>query len=231
LTKQTEIKHFWILAPIIGTILFLLLYFVSALYYPGGSQVDKNSVGFSWLNNYWCNLLNEKAINGQSNTAQPIALTAMFILCATLTLFWVQFPKYTSINKAYKLTIQISGALAMLIGILLFTKYDHDLITNLASVFGLIATTGTFIGLFKNRWTMLFCFGLLNILLVVINNILYYNKDLIFYLPIFQKITFMTFLIWICLISFKIYRLTKEKQPLTAVLQKRGFRASMKLKC
>jgi len=211
MTKQRAIKHFWILAPIIGTILFLLLYFVSALYYPGGSQVDKNSVGFSWANNYWCNLLNDKAINGESNPAQPIAVTAMFILCATLTLFWVQFPKYTSINKANKLTIQISGSLAMFIGIFLFTKYDHDLITNIASVFGLIATIGTFIVLFKNRWTMLFYFGILNILLVVINNILYYNKDLIFYLPIVQKITFMTFLIWICLICYKIYRLQKKK--------------------
>ncbi len=198
------------MAPTIGTILFILLYLVSTLYYPGGSQVDKNSVGFSWVNNYWCNLLNDKAINGQSNTAQPIALTAMFILCTMLTLFWVQFPKYTTIKKVYKLTITICGTLAILISTFLFTNYDHDLITNLASLFGLIATIGAFIGLFKNGWKMLFYFGLLNILLVVINNIFYYRKDLIYYLPIVQKITFVTFLIWICLINLKIYRLTTE---------------------
>jgi hypothetical protein len=116
MAKQTGIKHFWILIPIYGAILFLFLYFISTLYYPGGSQADKNSFGFSWIHNYWCNLLNDNAINGQSNTAQPIALTAMFILCVTLTLFWVQFPMFTSLNKAYKLTIQISGSLAMLIG-------------------------------------------------------------------------------------------------------------------
>ncbi|MFM7357998.1 MAG: hypothetical protein ACKO1T_05400 [Sediminibacterium sp.] len=198
------------MTPIFGTILFLLFYFVSTLYYPGGSQVDKNSVGFSWTNNYWCNLLNDKAINGQLNSAQPIALTAMLILCATLTFFWWLFPNYTNLDRNYKLTIQICGTLAMLIGFFLFTNFNHDLITNLASLFGLIATTGTFIGVYKNGWKRLFYFGLLNIILVIVNNILYYDKNLILYLPTVQKLTFVTFLFWICCINIKIYKTTKN---------------------
>jgi hypothetical protein len=231
LKTQVDIKRLWVLTPILGTASFAILYFVATFYYPGGSQFDKNSIGFSWKDNYWCNLLNDEAINGQSNSAQPIALTAMLLLCVTLAFFWLQFPKYTNLSKTYKLTIQVSGTLAMLIGLFLFTKFDHDLITNLASLFGLIATIGTFMGLFKNGWKTLFYFGVLNILLVIANNFLYYNKDLISYLPIVQKITFVTFLIWICLIDLKIYRLTKEKQPLTAPTRKWGFRASMKMKC
>ena len=201
LKTQVDIKRLWVLTPIFGTVSFAILYFVATFYYPGGSQFDKNSIGFSWKDNYWCNLLNDEAINGQANSAQPIALTAMLVLCITLAFFWSQFPKYTNLCKTYKLTIQISGTLAMLIGFFLFTKFDHDLITNLASLFGLIATAGTFLGLFKNGWKTLFYFGLFNIILVIANNFLYYNKDLISYLPIVQKITFMTFLIWICLID------------------------------
>lgn len=215
LTNHTNIKCFWILTPIIGTGLFALLYFIATLYYPGGSQFDKNAIGFSWTNNYWCNLLNDKAINGQTNSAQPVALTAMFLLCLTLTFFWLQFPKYTNLARGYKWTIQICGTLAMIIGFFLFTKFDHDLISNLASIFGLIATTGTFIGLYKNGWRTLFYFGIVNIILVIANNLLYYNKDLISYLPVVQKITFVTFLIWICCIDFRMYQLAKEKQPLT----------------
>jgi hypothetical protein len=209
LKTQLDIKRLWVLIPILGIASFAILYFVATLYYPGGSQFDKNSIGFSWKYNYWCNLLNDEAINGQTNSAQPIAFIAMFIICVTLAFFWLQFPKYTNLRKSCKLTIQISGILAMLIGLFLFTKFDHDLITNLASLFGLIAMTGTFIGLFNNGWKTLFYFGLLNILLVIGNNIFYYNKDLVFYLPIVQKITFITFLIWICLIDLKIYGLTK----------------------
>lgn len=199
-------KISWILTPMIGTLIFAILYFIATFFYPGGSQFDDNSVGFSWTNNYWCNLLSDIAINGQENSAQPIALTAMLILCLSLTYFWLQFPKYTHLGNYYKYGIQISGTLAMTIGLLLFTKIDHDLITNLATFFGLIAMTGTFIGLYKNGWKGLFYVGLINIVLIIANNGLYYNKDLIFYLPLVQKITFATFLTWICCINLKIYR-------------------------
>ncbi len=208
MTNQKDKKIFWILMPCIGILLFVILYFIATLYYPGGSQFDIYAVGFSWTDNYWCNLLNDFALNGQKNMAQPIALTAMIILCLSLTYFWWQFPKYTQLGKYYSYGIQISGTLAMTIGLLLFTKIDHDLITNLASIFGLLATTGTFLGLYKNGWKTLLYFGLLNIILIIANNILYYNKDWIFYLPVVQKITFITFLIWLCCIDIKIYRMT-----------------------
>lgn len=205
--NRRSIKRIWLLAPTIGTLLFAVFYFIATLYYPGGSQINKNSVGFSWTNNYWCNLLNNKAINGQDNTAQSIALIALFVLCLALTLFWWQFPYYTNLSKNYKLTIQIFGTLAMLMGCFLFTELDHDLITNLASFFGFIATIGTLIGLYKNGWKILLYFGLINMLLVITNNFLYYNKGLILYLPLVQKITFATFLTWICCINLKIFNL------------------------
>jgi len=211
LTRQSGIKKISILIPVFGAIIFIILYIIATFYYPGGSQFDKNSIGFSWADNYWCNLLNENAINGQSNSAKPIALAAMLILCLTLTYFWWQFPKYTSFNNIFRLTIQMSGALAMGIGFLLFTGFNHDLITNLASLFGLIATTGTFFGLYKNGWITLFCFGLFNILLVILNNFLYYEKDYISYLPIVQKITFASFLLWICCINMKIFNSFKNQ--------------------
>jgi hypothetical protein len=206
MTNWIDIKRIGILAPVFGIALFVILYFIATLFYPGGSQIDTNSSGFSCTHNYWCNLLNEKAINGQINDAQPIALTAMFILCTALTIFWLQFPKYLQIGNYQKLFIQISGTLAMIISLLLFTSIDHDLITNMASAFGLIATTGTLMGLYKNRWKPLFYFGLFNVGLIGANNFLYYNKNLILYLPLVQKITFMNFLIWICVMVIKMYR-------------------------
>jgi hypothetical protein len=209
LANQTIIKQYWTLIPLFGTVLFAALYFIASLNYPGGSQFDKSAVGFSWANNYWCNLLNDHAINGQLNTAQPIALAALLILCFSLTFFWLLFPKYTVLGNYGKLTIRISGTLAMTCGILLFTNLDHDFITNLASLFGLIAMTGTLFGLHKNGWKMLYDFGLFNLILVGVNNLLYYNKELILYLPLVQKITFATFLIWICCIVIKIYYLRK----------------------
>jgi hypothetical protein len=199
--RTDKVKNIWLLTPILGTLIFVSLYFFATLVYPGGSQVNKNSIGFSWANNYWCNLLNDIAINGQPNPAKPIALTGMFILCCTLSFFWFIFPKQIIISKNLKLTIQVAGILAMTVAFFLFTNLNHDLVTNLASSFGALATIGTFIALYKNRLFKLFAFGLSNILLVMLNNLCYYNKALIIYLPVIQKISFAAFLIWICCIN------------------------------
>ena len=198
-------KNIWVLTPIFGVILFIVLYFVATFFYPGGSQVDKNSIGFSWTNNYWCNLLDKNAINGQRNPAKPIAITAMFVLCLTLTFFWFLFSRHINIGKITKLVILISGTLAMTIAFFLFTNINHDLVTNLASIFGLIATFGTLIGLYKTKWYSLFILGILNILLVGLNNYVYYNKELIIYLPLIQKISFATFLVWVCSVDINLY--------------------------
>jgi hypothetical protein len=205
-TASHKSNNYLLLTPVFGTLIFIILYIIATLFYPGGSQANKYAIGFSWAHNYWCNLLNDIAINGQPNPAKPIAMTGMLVLCITLALFWIIFPKQINLSKALSASIQISGVLSMSIAFLLFTPINHDLITNLASFFGLIATIGTFIGLYQNKWMGLFIFGLFNILLVVINNYFYYNSGLIAYLPVVQKISFLLFLIWICLISLNLFR-------------------------
>jgi hypothetical protein len=204
-------KNIYVLIPIFGSAIFLLLYISATFYYPGGSQVDQHSIGFSWMNNYWCNLLNETAINGQPNPAKPIAMTGMLVLCLTLAYFWFLFPRKLNLNKSWKWAIQFSGAASMLIAFFLFTDINHDLVINLASSVGLIATIGTFVGLYHTKWWGLFVFGLFNILLVCLNNYVYYNKELIIYLPVIQKISFASFLIWVCCMDVQLYCLQKNQ--------------------
>jgi hypothetical protein len=204
-------KIILLLLPFLGSVLFVLLYFISTLFYPGGSRVDKNSAGFSWTNNYWCNLLSENAINGQPNSARTIAMTGMFVICLALSFFWLVSSTYMTISKRLKLVIQISGSFAMIVVSLLFTSFNHDAVINIASLLGIIATTGTLIGLYKSKWLGLFYFGLLNILLVGLNNYVYYTNGLIIYLPVIQKISFAIFLVWICSISLRLYFAKREK--------------------
>ncbi len=193
-----------------GTLLFVLLYILAAMRYPGGSQADAQAEGFSWIHNYWCNLLNEKAINGMPNPARPLALAGTFVLCVTFSCFWFLFPGYTHFGKRSRLVIQWSGTLSMLIALFIFSSY-HDTITYIASFFGLIAVAGTFIGLYKIKWYGLFAFGMINLLLVGLNNYLYYTKGMIIYLPVIQKVTFVTFLLWICWIDVELYRKTSPE--------------------
>ena len=201
-SKQHKTIPFWRLMPLFGSVLFFLLYFIASLYYPGGTYLDKSYEGFSWTQNYWCNLLNESAINGQRNEARPIAFTAMAVLNLTLIIFWYMFPFHVGFKTKERYIIQASGFLSMGISIFIFTNL-HDTIINVAGAFGLIALGGTLIGLRKAGWNNLFYMGVFIIFLIGVNNLLYYQKSLMYYLPIVQKITFLTFLLWVCFINVR----------------------------
>lgn len=179
-----KMKNVCVLIPIFGIISFVILYIIATLLYPGGSQVDKHSVGFSWINNYWCNLLYEKAINDQQNPAKPLAITGMLVLCLSLTFFWFIFPGHIRVNKKLKIVIQTSGTLAMTVAIFLFTDFNHDFIINLASGFGLIATVGVLAGLYRAKWVWLFAFGILNIFIYRTKQLfLLYNRSYCLFAP------------------------------------------------
>lgn len=194
-------KQHWHYIPLLGIPCFILLYIIATLYYPGGSYADNKAAGFSWLHNYWCNLLNDKAINGQINPAQPIAVTAMGLLCISLAAFWYCFPFSTTAKKAHQLLVRYSGTLAMVTATMLGVL-EHDWVTNIASLLGVIAVIGTLVILKKERWNFLFGYGIVNVFLVGINNLFYYNPHLIHYLPIIQKITFASFLVWLWLLAY-----------------------------
>ncbi len=122
-----SISGTFILTPTIGIVIFLILYVVATIYYPGGSQADMYANGFSWTNNYWCNLLNENAINGQLNTARPIALLAMSVLSCSLALFWIIFPSFANFNIRSRIVMRAAGIMSVVIGMFSFTHY-HDMV-------------------------------------------------------------------------------------------------------
>ena len=203
-SQSNRSKKSWILTPFIGSFLFIILYVIAALLYPGGSGTDKTAIGYNWTNNYWCNLLSEKAINGQINTARPVAVTAMVVLCLSLSTFWILFPALISLKKFHKLLIQGAGIVCMVTSFLLLTEIDHDVAVNVSSAFGLIAMIGTLIALYQLKWKWLFAIGLFDLLLVALNNYLYHSNEMM-YLPIIQKFSFLSFLVWFSFTSIHLY--------------------------
>jgi len=209
--QSTRPGKFWILLPVIGCVLFAILYVVAALLYPGGSEKHKTMVGYNWTENYWCNLLNKTAINGQNNTAKPVAITAMVILCISLSFFWILFPILVQSKKYHRIIIQIGGTASMIAAFLLLTNIDHDLAVNFSSSLGFVAMLGVLVALYQLKWSKLLVFGLFNLLLIALNNYLYYIISDLTYLPLVQKISFLSFLFWICCIEMKMYSRLKIK--------------------
>lgn len=202
--SEPKTKRFWILAPLIGSLIFIVLYVVAAMLYPGGSQADTHSKGFSWMHNYWCNLLNEKALNGESNGARIVAMIGMAILVISLLIFW-NLSAELLLSKVARRLLQLSGFLSMAVLPFLSSAY-HDTIINLSGFFGLVAMTLVYAGVYKKGWNRLFLFGIFNFVLIAINNYIYYINGSLYYLPLVQKITFLSCLFWICLVDVKLYK-------------------------
>ena len=87
-------KPYMLLFPLMGMGLFVFLYILAAINYPGGSWnfIDQN--GFSFGHNYLCDLLDHYAINGKINSARFFARAALRTLCASIILLWFFYLYY-----------------------------------------------------------------------------------------------------------------------------------------
>lgn len=190
--------------PLAGSSLFVLLYLTAAALYPGGSQADAHAEGFSWMHNYWCNLLAEKGLNGQPNTGRYFGYTAMLVLALSLLSFWTIAVQGLGFSKSSKAILVICSLLSLLPLPFLPTPY-HDSVINVSASAGLVAMILIYIALYKKKWKLLFGAGIFNLLLVALNNYIYYRTSL-YYLPLVQKFTFLSFLVWVCAVTVKLYR-------------------------
>lgn len=73
-----------------GVLGFLLLTGVSALRYPGGTQANRASEGYSVIGNYWCDLYRSRALNGADHTtgAWLAQLGALSVVLAIFAGLW-----------------------------------------------------------------------------------------------------------------------------------------------
>jgi hypothetical protein len=200
----------WALTPIGGVIVFVLLYIIATTLYPGGNQDDEHTPGFSWLHNYWCNLLNDNGMNGAVNNAKPVAMIAMIALSITLASFWYLLATALPFSRLHKNLLLGSGISSAIAGIFIFTPY-HDAFINISGVMAIIAFVLLMRALYKYSWLALFYTGLFNIGLILLNNYIYYTKNGLAYLPVVQKISFIIFLGWLCSISWRLYKLVGQK--------------------
>ncbi len=184
--------------PTYTVIIFLILFFISTFLYPGGSQADVNSTGFSWFHNYWCDLIWPTNHREEKNLAAWAAIPAMIILCLGLVFLFYQFPKYYPTDPRTTMLIRIFGTGSMICASLLFTPL-HDIMIPLASLCGLVALVAIFYVLYGQTDKTLFYFGLVCMVLMGLNNLVYYSnsESLIYYLPLLQKISFLVVLTWI----------------------------------
>jgi hypothetical protein len=185
---------------LLGIIISLLLLLVATLYYPGGSQYDKNSIGYDWKNNYLSNLFDARAVNGSENASRLWAIAGMLFLCASFALFFIEFPKKIASKGAAKI-IRYCGVSAMIFTFLAVTPY-HDTVIRIASTLALISMFYITVFVFKSRLHLL---GILSVVCLLVSyscNYVYFTRSYVEYLPIFQKIALAITITWILSLQY-----------------------------
>lgn len=192
----------------VGMGVFILLYVIAAMLYPGGSWANPEQIGFSFWNNYLCDLLDTYTISGVLNPARIYARVALLILCTSLMLLWYNLPRLFS-YKSYTLKIiQWTGITSLGVTLLLGSE-SHDIITRIAGFIGVIALILLFVNLYRENYYVHFGLGLFCLVIFFLNYYIYESGILIHLLPIIQKITFLSFILWFAFLNFILFKASK----------------------
>lgn len=199
-----------LLLPLAGIVLFVVLYIMAALNYPGGSWVVMDQEGFNFWNNYLCDLLDRNAINGEINPARFFARGSLGVLCASLILLWYFLPALFSKKSINVVVMWLAGLMALVITMSL-TSGTHDITVRIAGIFGVIAFISCFIELYNAKYYSLVYFGIACLLIFLVNYYIYETGTLIRSLPVIQKLTFICFILWFSFLDISYYKYLKQK--------------------
>ena len=199
-----------LLLPLVGMVLFIGLYIVAALNYPGGSWMISDQEGFNFWNNYLCDLLDRNAINGELNSARFFARASLGALCVSLLLLWYFLPGLFTKKGRNVYIMWLAGILALVVTMSL-TSGTHDITVRIAGIFGVIAFISCFVELYKAKYFSLFYFGIACLLIFLVNYYIYETGTFRGSLPVIQKATFICFIIWFAFLDITFYKKVKLK--------------------
>lgn len=208
-------KPYVLLLPLVGMGLFVFLYILAVINYPGGSWNFTDQNGFSFRHNYLCDLLDYYAINGELNTARFFAREALGVLCASIILLWFFLPLLFSTKSVSLIIMKWFGVFSLIITLSLASG-KHDIIVRIAGTFGAIALITSFVEFYKIQHYKLLMLGILCLIIFSANYYIYETGFYIRILPILQKVTFVFFIFWFILLDILLYRKLKlhEKKKL-----------------
>ena len=189
-------RKYSVLLCVVICVLFLV---TATLLYPGGSILDKNSVGFDWSKNFFSNLFLPKALNGTANPSRIWALIGMLFNSIGYGLFFIHTSRKIP-HKHTELVLKSVGIANMIFTFLIATPL-HDIMVTVSStltMLGLFYIT-VFILRTKLHWLKFFC--VLSMLIFYITLYLYGAGDWGL-LAVMQKVTFLCFMLLVLTIEY-----------------------------
>jgi len=181
----------------VGTLLLI----ISTIYYPGGNSENVNSEGYDWVNNYISNLLRPLAVNGEENTARPIAIFGILLLTASFGFFFVNFARKIKIRSA-SLVIKYLGLLATTFGFVTVIPSMHDIMVTLSSILTLLIFFYITVIVIKSKLTMMKIMSIVFLLTFYFGAYMYFSRFQLEFMPVMQKIIFVMKIAWVLSLEY-----------------------------
>jgi hypothetical protein len=185
-----------------SVVIFVALYCLAALLYPGGTRVEPARRGFSFCDNYWCDLLDATTYGGLPNPARPIALAAMMVLCAGLGVLWWATPVLFPAGSPRGRVVRVAGIGCVLLVPWVGSSF-HDLAIDLAGLLGVVAFVATVTAATARPARSLVADGCV-LALAAANFAMWQTGFGLRFLPFIQKLAFAAFLAWVLLLSLRV---------------------------
>jgi hypothetical protein len=193
------------LLPVAGVVVFVGLYAVAAWLYPGGTREDPGRTGFSFVDNYWCDLLDRTTYGGRPNPSASVGVTAMVVLSAGLAVLWwtvpVLFPRARRTASLVRLAGLGSGVIAPCVA----TRF-HDLAIHVSGLLAVIAFVATMTALGRRVGIGVRAVAALALGLSLATYLVWQTRVGLSLLPLVQKAAFAAFLGWIVLVAREVAR-------------------------
>jgi hypothetical protein len=181
-------------------VISLSLLVIATLYYPGGSQHDKNSIGYDWKHNYISNLFTEKAVNGSDNASRPWAVSGTLFYCVSCALFFIDFSRKIPARGAAAV-IRYCGVGSNAFAFLAVTPY-HDAMVTIASTLALVSMFYVTVFVFRSRLHLLKIVSTVCLLVFYGCNYIYFTRNYLEILPVLQKLSLIVTIAWILLLQY-----------------------------
>jgi len=135
--KQMVKKYSVLICLVISVILII----IASLVYPGGSLLNKNSIGFDWSKNFISNLFAPRAINGSENPGRIWAIIGMAFHSVGYGIFFINMSKKIPSRQWAKILQFIGAANILFIFLIATPLHDLGTISIVLTLFGLFTIT------------------------------------------------------------------------------------------
>ena len=189
-------RKYSVLLCVVISVLFMV---IATLLYPGGSILDKNSVGFDWSKNFFSNLFLAKALNGTANPSRIWALIGMVFNSIGYGLFFIHTSQKIP-QKHTELVLKSIGVVNMLFTFLIATPL-HDVMVTVSSTLSMLGLFYITVYVLKTKlhWLKFFCVGSL---LIFYSTLYLYGAGDWGLLAVMQKVTSLCFMLLVLTIEY-----------------------------